>query len=213
MKCSRPHFHKHWFTLTLVLLLIISAALLLVFTAGWTPGILGDDGKLEESRQTYQAREIYEEDKITIFRQFQTQLTEFYDFSHEFFAVWDYHIEDTEGLFEKFNNSQTPIEQRIIYAGMLRQKYEKFGNALMQITPPPEASQAHQYALAAISKRIEFFAGFEQGKDMSVLMEIKDDSYFYEMLFWEEIDSIYDYFDQMAEDLKRTHRHKELKWI
>ncbi|MGM0365003.1 MAG: hypothetical protein ACQEP5_00535 [Actinomycetota bacterium] len=154
-----------------------------------------------------------ENDEMDQSRQFETQLKEFYEFSQEFFTVWTQYIEESEFLLEKFNNENTPRDEKLAYSQDLRKKYEKFSHDLMQITPPPEASKAYQYALDAIAKRIMFLEKFEQVTDTNTLAEIENEAYFTESLFWEEIDKIYDYFDQMAEQLGIANDYKGLDWI
>ncbi len=133
--------------------------------------------------------------------QFEIQLKEFHDFSREFFSVWDNHIEATTPLLKKFNNKDTILDDKIMYSGMLREKYEKFSDDIKQITPPPEAAKAYQYALNAISKRILFFKEFEKGTSIYQLTEIENEAYLYETLFWEEIDNIYNHFDEISDQL------------
>ncbi|MDZ7838803.1 MAG: hypothetical protein U5N58_13200 [Actinomycetota bacterium] len=50
-------------------------------------------------------------------------------------------------------------------------------------------------------QRILFFEEFEKGAENDILIEIEKESYLSETLFWEEIDKIYSYFDQTAEQL------------
>ena len=133
--------------------------------------------------------------------QFEIQLKEFYDFSKKFFSTWNDHIEDTAVLLEKFNNDNITLDAKIIYSRMLREKYERFGDEIKQITPPPEASKAYEYALNAISKRILFFKEFEKGTSIYSLIEIENKAYFYESLFWEEMDKIYNHFDEISDQL------------
>jgi len=127
----------------------------------------------------------------------EIQLKEFYDFSKKFFSIWNNHIEATTQFLEKFNDKNTTLDDKIIYSRILYEKYEKFNEDLKQITSPFEASNAYQYALNAISKRILFFKEFEKGTGMYELIEIENEAYLYETLFWEEMDKIYNYFDEM----------------
>jgi len=133
--------------------------------------------------------------------QFKIQLEEFSDFSKKFFSIWKDHIEKTTQLLEKFNNENIPLDEKVLYSRMLLEKYEKFNDDLKQIAPPPEASRAYHYALSAISKRILFFKEFEKGTNIYTLTEIENEAYLYETLFWEEIDNIYNYFDERAAQL------------
>lgn len=133
--------------------------------------------------------------------QFEAQLKEYYDFSKDFFSIWYYHTEETELLLHKFNNPSISIEDKIVYSGELRKKYENFYQDIIKTSPPPEALKAYKYALNAISQRILFFEEFEKSAEINVLIEIEKESYLSEKLFWEEIDKIYSYFDQTAEQL------------
>jgi hypothetical protein len=135
-----------------------------------------------------------ENNKINQEEQFEIQLKEFYDFSQKFFQILNEHIEDITLLLEKFNNKNTNLDDKIICSRMLHEKYEKFSDDLKQINPPDEASKAYQFILNAISKRILFFEGFEKGTSIDTLIEIEKEAYYYEMLFWEEIDKIYDHY-------------------
>lgn len=126
--------------------------------------------------------------------QFDINLKQFYNFSQRFFSIWNDHIEATTSLLEKFNNDTTSLSDKIIYSRMLVEKYEKFNDDLKQITFPSEASKAYEYTLNAISKRILFFKEFEKETSMDTLIEIENEAYFYESLFWEEINKIYDYY-------------------
>jgi len=135
-----------------------------------------------------------ENNEINQEEQFEVQLKEFYDFTQRFFPIWNNHIEDTAILLEKFNNKNTNLDDKIIYSEMLCEKYEKFNDNLRQIVPPPEASEAYQYILKAISKRILFFREFIKGTNMDMVIEIENEAYSYENLFWGEIDKIYDHY-------------------
>jgi hypothetical protein len=142
-----------------------------------------------------------ENNEINPKEQFEIQLKEFHDFSQKFFSIWNVHIETTTLLLEKFNNEDTTLDDKIIYSRMLREKYERFNDDLRQITPPPEASKAYQCALDAISKRILFFKEFEKGTNVYTLIEIENEAYFYEALFWEEMDKVYSHFDEISDQL------------
>ena len=133
--------------------------------------------------------------------QFKVQLGKFSDFSKKFFSIWKDHIEKTTQLLEKFNNENITLDEKVLYSQMLLEKYEKFNDDLKQITPPPEASRAYHYALSAISKRILFFKEFEKGTNVYTLTEIENEAYLYETLFWEEIDNIYNDFDERSAQL------------
>lgn len=133
--------------------------------------------------------------------QLEIQLREFYEFSKKFFSVWNDHIEKTSHILEKFNNKNTTLDNKIIYSRILFEKYEEFNFNLEQLTPPPEASKAYQYALNAVSRRILFFEEFGKGTSMYKLIEIENAAYLYETLFWEEINRLYDYFDEMLDKL------------
>jgi hypothetical protein len=120
--------------------------------------------------------------------EFEDQLKNFHCFSQEFFSIWDDHVENIAALLEKFNDENTALN-------------EKLDDSLKQIMPPPEASKAYQYALDAISKRILFLKEFEKGASINELIEIENEAYIYELLFWEEMDNIYNYFDEESDKL------------
>ena len=50
---------------------------------------------------------IENEDEINDEEQFEAKLREFYDFTQEFFQIWNKHIEGTTEVFDKFNNINT----------------------------------------------------------------------------------------------------------
>ena len=137
---------------------------------------------------------IENEEEINDEEQFEAKLKEFYDFNQEFFSIWDKHIEGTSEVFDKFNNINTSHSDKIIYSTILIEKYKKFIDDLKRITPPLEASKAYDFSLNAISKRILFFEEFKRGSSMQELSEIGKEANFYETLFWEEIDKIFDYY-------------------
>jgi hypothetical protein len=139
--------------------------------------------------------------KIESKDEFEDQLKNFHRFSQEFFSIWDEHIETTAALLEKFNDENTALNEKIIYSKMLLKEYEELDDSLKQITPPPEASKAYQYALDAISKRILFLKEFEKGASINELIEIENEAYIYELLFWEEMDNIYNYFNEESDKL------------
>jgi hypothetical protein len=152
----------------------------------------------ETDLATYNADENTDEnDAISPETELEIQLKEFYEFSKKFFSIWNGHIESTTELLGKFNDKNTTLDDKIIYSRVLYEKYEKFDEDLKQITPPSEASNAYRYALNAISKRILFFKEFEKGTGMYELIEIENEAYLYETLFWEEMDKIYTNFDEM----------------
>ena len=95
---------------------------------------------------------------------------------------------------DKFNNINTSHNDKIICSTILIEKYKKFSDDLKRITPPLEASRAYDFSLNAISKRILFFEEFKRGTSMQELIEIGKEADFYETLFWEEIDKIFDYY-------------------
>jgi hypothetical protein len=135
-------------------------------------------------------------------KKFEEQLKDFYEFSQEFFFVWNEHIEDSNLLFEKFNNVDTTLKEKITYARLIREKYMIFKDELNQITPPNIASVAYHCALDSISKRILFLKKFEEGADLQTLIKIEKEAYLYETLFWEELEKIYNYFDETSYQLK-----------
>ncbi len=132
---------------------------------------------------------------------FKRKIKRFYDFSQEFFPVWAHHIEGTSMLLEQFNSSDLAVEDKIEYAAVLEEKYIDFRDDLLELTPPPEASKAYGYAMDIVSKRILIFEGVKDGADVHRLAEMEAKSYMLEDLFWEEIDNIYDYFDNLALEL------------
>lgn len=125
---------------------------------------------------------------------FENQLKNFYDFSQKFFPILDNHIEVTAQLLKKFNDENLTLDNKIIYSRMLREKYENFGDELKKINPPSKAYKAYQYILNVVSKRILFFREFEKGTSIKTLIEIEDEAYSYEVLFWDEINKVYNYY-------------------
>jgi hypothetical protein len=141
---------------------------------------------------------IAESNPKTTLEDFTFELLEFYDFTKEFFLVWDDYVEDTSLLLEKFNNENTTFKEKIMYSRLLRQKYENFHYNLEQIVPPSNAEDVHRLALGALSKRILFFEEFEKETDIDILKNIEHEAYLYESLFWDELDKIYAYFEKTA---------------
>ncbi len=137
---------------------------------------------------------IGESNEVNQEEQFGIQLREFYDFSKKFFSVCNDHIEDMTILLEKFNNKDITLSDKIECSRKLYEKYEEFSDDLKQINPPEEASEAYRLILNAISKRILFFKEFEKGTSVDTLIEIEKEAYSYEVLFWQEIDKIYDHY-------------------
>ena len=127
-------------------------------------------------------------------KQFDSELKEFHDFTMIFFPIWNEHIESTAPILEKFNSAGTNLEDKIIYSKLLAEKYEIFRDKVIKITPPVVTSKAYQYSLNTISQRILFFNEFEKGTSISTLIEIENEAYLYEVLFWEEIDKIYNLY-------------------
>jgi hypothetical protein len=125
---------------------------------------------------------------------FEIQMKEFYEFSQEFFSIWDDHIETVTPFLDEFNNENTILEDKIDCSVMISEEYKKFNNNLKQITPPPEALKAYQYIINAVSKRILFFEEFEKGTGINTLIEIEKEAYSFERLFWNEIDNIYNHY-------------------
>ncbi len=153
-----------------------------------------------------------EPNEINSIMQFEAKLKDFYSFTQEFFAVWDYHIEKTDLVLEKFNNSDTGLNEKIKYSQILLEKYRIFKQDLSHIDPPSEASRAYKFALEAINQRILFFEGFQEGRPLYVLDEAEQEAYLMEKLFWEEINKIYDHLDQAAVELG-INKDNGLGWI
>jgi hypothetical protein len=137
---------------------------------------------------------IENEEEINDEEQFEVQLREFYDFTQEFFPIWDKHIKETTEIFDKFNNINTSHSDKIICSTILIEKYKKFSDDLNRINPPLEASKAYDFSLNSISKRILFFEEFKRGTSVQELIEIGKEANFYETLFWDEIDKIFEYY-------------------
>ena len=172
----------------LTILIIIG---ILILSVGCTQKIKDNNPQEYFSKVDLISYSTDKNNEINPEEQFEIQLKEFYNFSQKFFPILNDQIEDITLLLEKFNNENTALDDKIIYSRMLREKYEKFSDDLKQINPPEVASKAYQFILNAISKRILFFKEFEKGTSIDTLIEIEKEAYYYEVLFWEEIDKIY----------------------
>jgi hypothetical protein len=185
-------------------ILILSTACSMEGEDRGTPGYLKHTGPVVNYN---------EDNELMPVRQFETRVRGFYDFSQRFFTVWDHHVEDTAPLLEKFNDEHTTPEEKIEYSRVLGEKYREFRNKLLQINPPPEASRAYGYALDSVAKRILFFEEFEKGATIDKLITLRNEAYQHEALFWEEIDRIYDHFEQLSKQLKVPKDEEALRWI
>jgi hypothetical protein len=132
---------------------------------------------------------------------FKDGLEDFKSFSDEFFTIWLDHINSTSYLIDDFNGT-TILEEKIRCSLILEQKFLEFKNNLENIEPPSIALKAYNLAVEAVSYRVLFFKMFNENAPANKLSEIENEAYLTEASFWEEIDNIYNYFDQEMERLK-----------
>lgn len=135
---------------------------------------------------------------------FKNELSEFKDFSHQFFETWKAHIENTEKMLARFNNQDISIMEKERYARELEKKYGEFRTRIEILQPPEVAIGAYDLALAAIDQRILFFSSFHEGADIDRLLNIENEAYILEERFWQELDKVYDHFILEAERLGLT---------
>jgi hypothetical protein len=136
--------------------------------------------------------EIVEKTTIT---EFKDELGQFKSFSDEFFPIWADHIDRTSSILDDFNAS-TIFEEKAEYSKILEQRYTEFEINLENIKPPAIAEKAYSIAVEAVSYRVLFFKKFNENTPVKELNEIEGKAYIAEAGFWDEIDKIYNYFDQ-----------------
>ncbi len=64
------------------------------------------------SKQDFVRHSIVENNAKNPLEDFEIQLIEFYDFTKEFFLVWNNHIEDSSALLENFNDKNTTLKEK-----------------------------------------------------------------------------------------------------
>jgi len=129
------------------------------------------------------------------FTEFKDELEQFKLFSDEFFPIWSEHINRSSSMVDEFNSS-TILEEKLICSGLLAQSYLDFQADLESIKPPAIAAQAYDLAVEVVSYRALFFKKFNQNAPVDQLNELEGKAYIAEASFWDEIDRIYDYFDE-----------------
>ena len=67
---------------------------------------------------------------------------------------------------------------------------------LENIKPPAIAEKAYNIAVEAVSYRVLFFKKFNENAPIKELNELEGKAYIAEAGFWDEIDRIYNYFDE-----------------
>jgi hypothetical protein len=180
------------------LLTILALIIVLIFFTGCMQNVnrqSGDDIDFyQNSANTYYAEfESFAINKNDPDIQMEIKLKKFLDFSKEIFPIIDNNIKETAPILEKFNSNNDP-DEKILLTGILYNKYIEFKKDINKIVPPPEAYKAYQYLLDSISGRILLFKKYEEGEFTDSLIMIKNESYLYENLFWDEMNRIYDQY-------------------
>ena len=148
-------------------------------------------------------------EKQTTFTEFKDELGQFKSFSDEFFPIWADHIDRTSSMLDDFNAS-TIFEEKAECSKILEQRYMEFEVKLENIKPPAIAEKAYNIAVEAVSYRVIFFKKFNENTPVKELNEIEGKAYISEAGFWDEIDRIYNYFD---EEMARLNIGEDYKFV
>lgn len=134
-------------------------------------------------------------EKQTSFTELKVELEDFKSFSDEFFPIWLDHINMISSMLDDFNNC-TVLEEKVKNSKILGQKYLEFKFRLENVKPPSIALQANKLAIEAVSYRILFFKKFNENAPIEELNLIENQAYLAEVSFWDEIDRIYEHFNE-----------------
>jgi hypothetical protein len=145
----------------------------------------------------------------TTFIEFKDELVEFKSFNDEFFPIWADHIDRISSILDDFNAS-TIFEEKAECSKILEQRYMEFEVNLENIKPPAIAEKAYNIAVEAVSYRVLFFKKFNENAPVKELNELEGKAYIAEAGFWDEIDRIYDYFD---EEITRLNIGDDYKFV
>lgn len=126
------------------------------------------------------------------------EMDEFKSFTQVFFALWAAHIEKTSPVLDYFNRRDISLDEKIEHAYVLAEAYRDFKREIELIDPPEIALKIQDAAVKALTYRILFFEGYTSNATISELNELENNAYLEEALFWEELDKIYSYFEEMA---------------
>ena len=140
-------------------------------------------------------------DSQTTLTEFKDELEDFKSFSDELFLIWLDHINSTSSMLDDFN-SNIILEEKTRYSLILEQKYLEFKVNLENLEPPAVAFKAYSLAIEAVFFRVLFFRKFNENAPFKELTEIENKAYLAEASFWEEINNVYNYFEEEMESLK-----------
>jgi hypothetical protein len=158
------------------------------------------------NREIVEVKSI-EFEKQTSYTGFKNELEEFKLFSDEFFSIWADHINRTSSMLDDFNSSDI-LEEKLKYSEILEQDYSDFEIKLENIKPPDIAKTAHNLAVEAVSYRVLFFQNINKNAPINELNKLENQAYLAEASFWEEINRIYEYFDEEFATLNTTDDNK-----
>jgi hypothetical protein len=127
------------------------------------------------------------------------EIEQFRSFSQDLFSIWALHIDKTSDVLESFNQNDIPVQKKMEYAIVLEKQYQDFEEDIRILEPPAIAETAHKKAMEAVSCRVLFFKSFIRGTNINELNEIENRAYILEAQFWEEMDRIYEYFEERVE--------------
>lgn len=177
--------------------ILICVLLLLMGCVKKDNSAINEDNKLSKLSATQEILEVksLEFEKQTSYTGFKNELEEFKSFSDEFFSIWADHINKTSSVLDDFNSSNIQ-EEKFKYSEILEQDYSDFEIKLENIKPPDIAKTAHKFAVEAVSCRVLFFKKINANAPIDELNKLENQAYLAEAGFWEEIDRIYEYFDE-----------------
>jgi hypothetical protein len=192
MKPEKENISK--FTLSITVLVM----LLLLFISGCSQI---ENVKIND-KESAKPIELSLQNNIKVYdiEKFKKELSEFHDFLKDFYYVWVKYSTSSQPLIEKFNDENTTIYQKNIYAEQLGNESESFLKEFSNIKIPIIAQNAYKYEYDAISKRKIAFESFRNYNDNEFSKNITE-SYTNEKEFWKEIDRIFKEIDLQAKEM------------
>ncbi len=124
---------------------------------------------------------------------------EFKSYTQVFFALWAAYIEEISPVLDYFNRKDISLEEKTEHAIILADAYRDFKYEIESLHPPEIALKAHNAAVNALTYRYLFFKAYASNATISELNELENNTYLEEVLFWEELDKIYKYFEEKAD--------------
>jgi hypothetical protein len=146
------------------------------------------------------SNEVVKETGSDNFDTLMIEMEEFKSFTDAFFRIWSEHIDKVSPVLDSFNRNDISLEEKTEYAYSLAESYRDFKHEIGLINPPPIAVKAYDAAVKALTYRILFFEGYTKNIHISELNDLENKAYLTEALFWEELDKIYKYFEEMIDE-------------